>query len=637
MAIEGSSFRVDERFYYESYPIAPPEAELTDTARARRLELRKNPPGTTAKRALWIVHGMGQQIRFETLEQLAEGVVRAAKDKKIEVSPPGFREVRIGKTILQRVELVFEPHSPKPREVHLYECYWAAKTEGAVKLRDVIGFLWDGGMRGIVNYYVRFQRALFGTMTSYKLTWRTPAFLVLTLALLAALMAIDAMILATGATLTGISKTPADLPVGPLAAVAALVSAVAITFGVVLFLAETGRPTLGRSLAWGRAVRNLTWFAVAFTATSILTGAVLMSLMFWFRIAPSLTPASQTLVLALANTSALCSLLLVAVSRVWRRSRASGTSEVELGRFPRLIFYAGFIVHFAVVAGVLLLASQAFPSMEGAMYWLAVPSNWMLAHMRALLACILGPVSGAVFSGFVFSVISSGAWVWLFLALISGVARNVIVEYVGDVTAYVASNRVDRFDDIRTKIKNLAKESALAVYSAKARESDNFEYEKVAIIGHSLGSVIAYDTLNRLIADDALSGMAAGIVRRTCLLLTFGSPLDKTAFFFSMMGKNTEHIREQLATVVQPLIQDRDCREQILWRNVYSRNDIISGSLDFYQIPDDRLPPGVQQVRKVKNEKDEDALVPLVAHVEYWKNLTVWKRLLESILDLPPA
>jgi hypothetical protein len=109
--------------------------------------------------------------------------------------------------------------------------------------------------------------------------------------------------------------------------------------------------------------------------------------------------------------------------------------------------------------------------------------------------------------------------------------------------------------------------------------------------------------------------------------LTFGSPLDKTAFFFSVIGKTTRHIREQLAAVVQPLIQDRVARDKIEWVNVYSRNDIISGSLDFYQFSEP-LPQGLQQVRKVVNVKDKDALVPLVAHVEYWTNPTVWSELL---------
>lgn len=124
-----------------------------------------------------------------------------------------------------------------------------------------------------------------------------------------------------------------------------------------------------------------------------------------------------------------------------------------------------------------------------------------------------------------------------------------------------------------------------------------------------------------------MAGGATGIIPRTCLFLTFGSPLDKIAFFFSVMGKNTEHIREQLAAVVQPLIQDYKNR-LFPWVNVYSRNDIICGHLDFYDLPAKLIPAGA---KPVENVCDEDALIPLVAHVEYWNNLTLWKQLLAEI------
>src|SRR5207244_2071178 len=105
-----------------------------------------------------------------------------------------------------------------------------------VKLRNVIDFLWDGGSRGLINFFSGFQRALFGTIVSFPLSWRTPTYLLLTLAVVAALIAINAIILATGATIAGISKLPEEHVVTPLTVMAGLVSAAAITFGVVLFL-----------------------------------------------------------------------------------------------------------------------------------------------------------------------------------------------------------------------------------------------------------------------------------------------------------------------------------------------------------------------------------------------------------------
>lgn len=180
--------------------------------------------------------------------------------------------------MLQRVELTLS-RGGRDREVDVYECYWAPKTEGAVKLRHVIDFLRDGGSRGLINSFVKFQRALFDTMVPFLVTWRTPTYLQMTLAVLAGLMLINAIILATGTTLAGIGHLNASL-VAPLTAIAALVSASAITFGVVLFLAEASKPINSLS-RWGYTIRNVTWIGIGFTIAVIISGAAGMGLIFY--------------------------------------------------------------------------------------------------------------------------------------------------------------------------------------------------------------------------------------------------------------------------------------------------------------------------------------------------------------------
>jgi NADH:ubiquinone oxidoreductase subunit 3 (subunit A) len=297
--------------------------------------------------------------------------------------------------------------------------------------------------------------------------------------------------------------------------------------------------------------------------------------------------------------------------------------ESEKSFTLRAMFYVAFLIHVIAVVGITWLACRGRTGAP------QLPSvlTWLWDSPTRLLHCLLGASWEECGGGFLHRVLISSFWIWPFLFLISAVVRKLLVQFVGDVTAYIASNKIDRFEAIRKKIKDAAKESASAVYLAKANSRNDFEYGKVAIVGHSLGSVIAYDTLDRLIADDALATGMTGITRRTCLFLTFGSPLDKIAFFFSVMGKSTKHIREQLAAVVQPLIQDYKNRP-FPWVNVYSRNDIICGHLDFYDLPDTLIPPGV---KAVQNMRDEDALIPLVAHVEYWNNRTVWNQLLAEI------
>jgi hypothetical protein len=164
MSKQGSlgKFGVEPSFSYESFPLTPAGGELEDVAQKLRTTMSVQRPGVTDKRAVWIVHGMGQQVPYETLEQLANGLIDAAEDSVpgAPVGPPKFREVRVGKTVLQRVEVLLPRPKGDPQEVHLYECYWAPKTEGAVKLTDVISFLWDGGTRGLINFFTNFVRAV---------------------------------------------------------------------------------------------------------------------------------------------------------------------------------------------------------------------------------------------------------------------------------------------------------------------------------------------------------------------------------------------------------------------------------------------------------------------------------------------
>ena len=624
-----SEFHVTRPTDYESFPLTAPEEKVGPRKIELFAKMAEKTPEAKPKTAVWVVHGMGQQVPFATLEDVTDRITAVAGDANVENVQ--YREVRVDETVLQRVELKLKRKDGTSREVDIYECYWAPKTQGAVKLKNVIDFLWDGGSRGLINYFAGFQRALFERMATFHIKVSTPIFLLLTLAVLAALMVINAIILAVGAKYAGIGLLPSQSNPMTLTAVAALISAVSITFGVVLFLAETSKPAKPNSW-WGHTIRNLTWISIlGVTVPVILAGAVVMAIMFWTECVPQWVRMSGPCVQVLANRIVFASLFLAVCSRLARKWKISKTRRPGSDWFSRTLFVAAFGLHLIVIIGVVMLLCKpgAIANCEG-----GAAAGWVHRAWSRVLVFVLGRWLLHCIDG----VFNSQGWIWPFLILISAVIRKLLVEYVGDVTAYVASNKVDSFDELRTKIRALAKGSLSAVYSAKAIDSDRFEYETICIVGHSLGSVIAYDTLNRLIADDELASRPnvplkekhARIADRTRLLLTFGSPLDKTAFFFSVIGKTTRHIHEQLASVVQPLIKDRDVRQAIEWVNVYSPNDIISGALDFYQFPEP-LDQGMQQVRVVDNVEDEDAIVPLVAHVEYWANRRVWDELLARL------
>jgi hypothetical protein len=223
--------------------------------------------------------------------------------------------------------------------------------------------------------------------------------------------------------------------------------------------------------------------------------------------------------------------------------------------------------------------------------------------------------------------------------------RWFLVEYVGDVAAYIAAHTVSKFYEVRQQIWQTAMKVSRAVYRAQAdvqpgSEGPGFLYQKIIVVGHSLGSVIGYDVLNGLLLEDAFSKEPLDVPGRTRMLLTFGSPLDKTAFLFRTQKDMHSPVREVAAAAVQPMIQSYEYRPEE-WINLFSRSDIISGALDFYDPPDRHKangevqfqnPPTPPEMHKpVMNLIDPDARTPLAAHVEYWEGALFANALVRGI------
>jgi hypothetical protein len=262
----------------------------------------------------------------------------------------------------------------------------------------------------------------------------------------------------------------------------------------------------------------------------------------------------------------------------------------------------------------------------------AVMLAWhAVEHLRGADARLVHPpLAGGIFAGF------EGDWTaaqWIVLALvwggglaINGFVRGFLLQYVGDVAAYISSHTVSKFAEVRDAIQACALEVTEAVYRQPAPGGDAFAYPHVVVVGHSLGSVVAYDALNKLLVKEALDGVPLEVAARTRMLLTFGSPLDKTAFIFRSFRTHPTGAREALAAAKQPMILDYDHRPG-RWVNLHSPNDWISGSLEYYDDKDQRD----REPQWVMNEPDPQATTPLGAHVEYWNGRLLAKRLHEAV------
>lgn len=430
--------------------------------------------------AVLVCHGMGQQVRFETVGQLAASILNEARRQGCTIETNGVQLSLQDDEFLTRAELNWTDRDQQSHQVHIYEAYWAPVTEGKVTYYDTIKFLVNAGLLGLRRSIFRwkaasFQRWMFGVMQ--------------------------------------------DLRINPF-----------------------------------------TWLAV------------------------------------------LLMLLLV-------------SAEIVTIAFITL----------RIATGIKEVAAQTWPVFPG--FWSTL-GHWFLQVLRPFIPAhhILAhsPVSSPEWR--------IAAWhtlLWFALVAQTFFIRYFLVQYVGDVAAYISPYKDSKFDSIRTQIQAIGLNVAKVIYGFNGIAAVP-EYERIVIAGHSLGSVLAYDTLNAIIKCDEASASPESrrVVKRTTHLITFGSPLDKTAFLFRNQSNHIhDPLREQMAAACQPLILNKQYRQYLTWINLWSPWDVVSGSLDYYDATN--LPES--DPLHVQNEKDPAAWVPFYAHVQYWTGRRLAQHLFNAV------
>ena len=503
------------------------------------------PPAARRVTAVIVAHGMGQQVKFETLEQVANALRN--EDAARHHRPQGPRVTvdmaMLGDTRLARAELRVSGDDDVPREVHLYEAYWAPVTEGRVTLVDVMAFLLRSGVNSLIRVGDRtFDRWMFGRWVSFLIhRGRTAVELLGVLIVLGSLIFMNAVI---GAVMTSHTLTGGAAP--------------------------WPRPELFRQLTLDLAM-------LIPAAAGIVLGCVAVP--GWLKGgAPDRDPAT--------------------------RPGSPGRDPAP----PRPGSLAGWALVLLGLLGIVLIA--VFMLIH------VIHGPGPVAAKRAF-----GPL-GSIGPGWTLV-----AWVvWLAAIGVSLGARWFLIEYVGDVAAYISSHTVSKFWDVRHQIHEISMGVARPVYGARATGGREPLYDRVVVVGHSLGSVVAYDMLNDLILEDRLQQLPYDAAHRTSMLITFGSPLEKTAYLFRTQRPHLAEVREALAAAVQPMIQSYVSRPRF-WVNLFSPNDWISGALRFY----DAEEPAEGGSRRVENIADPDADRPLMAHNQYWTNPLLAAVLLDGV------
>jgi len=495
------------------------------------------PPTATAQPPVALVafHGMGQQVRYGTIEDAVDQLERGARAAGGAVTLRGRTQHVDNGQLVACAELELALPDRAPQRVDVYEAYWAPLTEGRISTWQTFVFLLSAAADGVVDGVAsgfRFRRYLFRRDPPQADLFRTSFATVLGLALAAGVIA-------------GLW-----------------------VFEVVMLAVVGSGVLLGREPAWFAAIRTVLFADYSGLLCGLGAGTLA------FVVLPALlAPLRRRAPDACRALAWVCDAGLVVA--------ALGTVLVALDVVVLCALAAAAPGHASPLAALepLRRVAHAWIGIVGGM---AGQRGWLLAWGLAL-------------------------------AFVSLRVRLFLRQYLGDVAIYVSSHKVDRFYETRVAVQKAAVDVLRFVFG-RADAGGSASYGRVVLMGHSLGSVIAYDALNRVILEDAAAATPVNVCGRASALVTYGSPLDKIAFVFRTQRRGAGTLREAMAASRQPLIENTAAR-QLWWINLYSPFDWIGGRLDYYDRPNE-LVPGV---RPVINLEDPHALTPLLAHGEHDK------------------
>ncbi len=194
--------------------------------------------------------------------------------------------------------------------------------------------------------------------------------------------------------------------------------------------------------------------------------------------------------------------------------------------------------------------------------------------------------------------------------------------HVGDLALYVTSDTSSAFHHGRREMQATA--TALVAELLRRGEggdggpgrgsdtgapvASGDAYDAVVLVGHSLGSVIALDALDGVAREARVEGDLAGARRPLPLLklrglLTFGSPLDKIAYFFRERVRDGDAVHAQLASFRHASRRRPSRRDDgpyrlarydvpygwLRWLHLHAPADPISDPLVYYRVDERRL------------------------------------------------
>jgi hypothetical protein len=209
-----------------------------------------------------------------------------------------------------------------------------------------------------------------------------------------------------------------------------------------------------------------------------------------------------------------------------------------------------------------------------------------------------------------------------YLALVSltYLINRFLTTAIGDLAVYLGSDTLSTNFVARSQILEECTQTVRGLLGSQLDLLPDHTptcYDRVILAAHSLGSVIAYDTLNDLMAQNMASPAPDPTLGRIYALFTFGCPLNKVFYFFRARTSPKTYVLDEILYALHhfrlrnpppagvnpwPVPFHRNFQ----WLNAWCPMDVISGRMLFY--------------RADQNQIVKQGFEPATAHIGYWKN-----------------
>ncbi|MGH7725121.1 MAG: hypothetical protein ACREOU_06790 [Candidatus Eiseniibacteriota bacterium] len=201
---------------------------------------------------------------------------------------------------------------------------------------------------------------------------------------------------------------------------------------------------------------------------------------------------------------------------------------------------------------------------------------------------------------------------------------RLLVHTLGDVEVYATYTEASE--------RHEAHEAVVAQATGVLRRALTDANDRVLLVGHSLGSVVAWDALRSLALEAEAGGPLPWLaLEKLDRVVTFGSPVDKIRFFHFADDRHDA----TFAAVLESLRVDTrfgrfaDRPGGLAWDNYYDPADLIGGRLES---PNDRaLEAPVQNVALANGAFPN----PITSHTGYIENPALLDGLIAAIAGGP--